>query len=134
MAKKVFDVVATVGKYTSKDGTEKKRYLNVGAAFEDDQGKLSIKLEAIPVGTEWSGWLSLYTPKEREQSPAPTPAPTIGYTPGSTKDGGFQDMDSDIPFLFNMNTVCDILGKPTSLWRAKYGKEMLLLRANQADC
>lgn len=69
MAKKVFDAVATVGKYTDKQGNEKKRYVNVGAAFEDDQGRLSIKLETIPVGPEWSGWISLYPPKERDASP-----------------------------------------------------------------
>lgn len=68
MARKVFDVVATVGKYTDKQGAEKKRYTNVGAAFEDDQGRLSIKLECIPVGPEWSGWLSLYPPKDRDQT------------------------------------------------------------------
>jgi len=103
MAKKVFDVVATVGKYTDKQtGAEKKRYLTCGAAFEDDQGRLSIKLEAVPVGSEWSGWLSLYTPKEREITPAQkahSEAKANGYQPGSTKDGGFKDMDDDlIPF------------------------------------
>lgn len=33
MARKVFDAVATVGKYTDKQGNEKKRFVNVGAAF-----------------------------------------------------------------------------------------------------
>ena len=52
-------VVATVGTYV-KDGQEKKRYLTVGAGFTDDQGRQSIKLDALPVHPEWSGWLSLY--------------------------------------------------------------------------
>ena len=70
MARKIYDVVATVGKYTDKQGNEKKRYVNVGAVFENDQGQMSIKLETIPVGPEWSGWLSMYEPKERTAAPS----------------------------------------------------------------
>jgi hypothetical protein len=61
--KKKYDAVATVGKYTAKDGTEKKRYLTVGAVFESDEGKLSLKLEGVPVSPDWSGWISFYEPK-----------------------------------------------------------------------
>ena len=54
-------IVATVGKYNDRTtGEEKKRYLTVGTAFTDDQGRISLKLEAMPVTPEWSGWLSLY--------------------------------------------------------------------------
>lgn len=94
MARKVFDVVATVGKYTDKQGNEKKRYTNVGAVFEDDQGRLSIKLETIPVGPEWSGWISLYPPKERD-------AATVTEH-SAAKANAFQkqpiDVDEDIQF------------------------------------
>lgn len=93
MAKKVFDAVATVGKYTDKQGNEKKRFVNVGAAFEDDQGRLSIKLETIPVGPEWSGWISLYPPKERDASPVTEHS--------AAKANAYQkqdDVDSDIQF------------------------------------
>ena len=48
-------------------------------------------------------------------------------------DGGLAEMDDDIPFLFNMNTLCDTIGQPLSLWRARYGKGLSVLRANQAD-
>ena len=50
MAKKVFDAVATVGEYKDKNGDTKKRYVNVGAVFENDNGQMSFKLETIPVG------------------------------------------------------------------------------------
>ena len=93
MAKKVFDVVATVGKYTDRNGQEKKRYVNVGAAFENDKGQLSIKIETIPVGPEWSGWLSLYEPKERSQG---QPA-AIGSAPAAAPAAG-GDFSDDIPF------------------------------------
>jgi hypothetical protein len=97
MPKKIFDAVASVGEYTDKQGQTKKRYVNIGAVFESDDGKyMSLKLESIPVGPNWSGWVSFFEPKQREASPAP--APTAGYAPGSTKDGGFGGMDDDIPF------------------------------------
>lgn len=92
MAKKVFDVVATVGEYTDRSGATKKRYLNVGAAFSNDQGQLSIKLECVPVGPNWSGWLSLYEPRDRTQSaPAQSAAPAAA--PRATAPE-----DDDIPF------------------------------------
>jgi len=61
--KKKYDAVATVGKYTAKDGSEKKRYLTVGAVFEGEGGKLSLKLDGMPVSPDWSGWISFYEPK-----------------------------------------------------------------------
>ena len=62
--KKTHDIVATVGKYTDREGTEKKRYIKIGVMFEDDQGRQSLKVDAFPCSPEWSGWLSLY-PVER---------------------------------------------------------------------
>lgn len=68
MAKK-FDVVASVGEYTNQQGETKKRFFNMGAAFETDKG-LSIKIESIPVG--WNGWANLYPPKDTGGKPAET--------------------------------------------------------------
>lgn len=76
MAKKVFDAVATVGEYKDKNGDTKKRYVNVGAVFENDNGQMSFKLETIPVGPNWSGWISFYEPKtNNSKSTAGTPKP-----------------------------------------------------------
>lgn len=104
MAKKLFDAVASVGTYTDRNGQEKKRYVNVGAVFESDDGKyMSLKLESIPVGPNWSGWISFFEPKPRELSPAQqqhSEAKANGYQPdpNSKMAGGFDTMDSDIPF------------------------------------
>lgn len=105
MPKKIYDAVASVGEYTDRNGATKKRYVNIGAVFESDDGKyMSLKLESIPVGPNWSGWVSFFVPKERDQpqqSPAQqahSEAKANGYQAGSTKDGGFDDMNSDIPF------------------------------------
>ena len=56
--RKVYDAVATVGEYKDREtGETKKRRVTVGAVFEDDEGRLSMKLETVPIGKEWSGWL-----------------------------------------------------------------------------
>jgi len=60
------EVVATIGEYTDAQGQTKKRYINIGSAFTDDQGRISIKLDAVPVSPEWSGWVSLYALKDKE--------------------------------------------------------------------
>lgn len=51
--------------YQASDGTTKKRYTKIGAAFTSDQGKISIKLEYVPVA---SGpvWLSLMEPRPKQ--------------------------------------------------------------------
>lgn len=67
------DVVATIGTYKDRDGNEKKRYQNCGSVFTDDEGRQSIKLDAIPVSPDWSGWLSLY-PVERKAAHQVPPA------------------------------------------------------------
>ena len=89
--KKTHDVVATVGTYKDRDGNEKKRYVNCGSAFLDDSGRMSIKLETIPVSPEWSGWISLYAVEKRD---APAPAPATDRYRGAP--GGLDG--EDIPF------------------------------------
>lgn len=71
--KKKFDAVATVGKYTDKQGNEKKRYVTVGAVFQDDQGRMSLKLDAVPCSPDWSGWISFYEPQQRDTAPRQQP-------------------------------------------------------------
>ena len=74
------DIVASNGEYTDpRTGERKKRYITIGKGFTDDQGRISAKLDSIPVGPDWSGWISLYPPRDREtsgqrQRDAPTPA------------------------------------------------------------
>lgn len=82
--RKTHDVIATVGTYKDKKtGQERKRWANCGAAFTDDQGRISIKLDSIPVSPDWSGFLSL---KEVEDGGAGRPRG--GYS------GGREDHDN----------------------------------------
>ena len=62
-----FDVVA--GRpYTTRDGEEKKQWINVGRMTEWDDGGFSIELHAIPTGNWFDGRLSCFEPKPREGS------------------------------------------------------------------
>ena len=54
------DVLATVGEYTAADGTKKKSYQKCGKLFTYDDGGMSLKLDVVPVGPGWSGWLSIF--------------------------------------------------------------------------
>ncbi len=57
--KKKYDAVVTLGEYTDKTtGQKVKRYLTIGVVFESDYGRLSMKLDALPVVPDWSGYIS----------------------------------------------------------------------------
>ena len=81
-------VVATVGQYTDANGQAKNRYVTVGKAFIRDDKSVSIKVDAMPVGPEFSGWLNLYDLDEDRQGQAPARAPA----PAPAVE------DSDLPF------------------------------------
>jgi hypothetical protein len=48
--------------------SDKKRWIKIGAAFTDEQGRLSIKLDCVPLGVDPARgcWLSLFEAKPRE--------------------------------------------------------------------
>lgn len=89
MAQKIFDAVAIVGKYTDRQGNEKSRYVTVGAVFENDKKQMSLKIESLPVGGEWNGWVSFYTPKESQPRQDAKPAKQGEY---------LGDLEDSIPF------------------------------------
>lgn len=62
---KAGDLVASVGKFKDAEGREAKRWCKVGVLMRDEQtGRMSIKLEAIPICPEWSGWLAVHNVAE----------------------------------------------------------------------
>ncbi len=71
---KIKDAIAVVGEY-NKGGEVKKRYQNVGALFQRDDGSFSMKLESLPLSADWNGWLNFYDPynkregQEQQQQP-----------------------------------------------------------------
>lgn len=94
MSAPTHDVVATIGEYTDRDGNKKKRYLTCGKCFTDDQGRQSLKIDAIP-GPGWSGWLSLYPVEKQAPRQAPDPRTQRSAAAPPPDDDG---ADDDIPF------------------------------------
>lgn len=80
--KPIKKAVATVGKYT-KNGQEKNRYLTIGQVMQRDDGSMCLKLDSVPVGPEFSGWINFYDLDNSNQA-APQQASA--------------DVDSDLPF------------------------------------
>lgn len=64
--RKLGRIVAACGNYTDSEGNEKTRWTTLGALFEKDNGKMSLKLESMPVGTEWDGWASVFPDDEEK--------------------------------------------------------------------
>jgi hypothetical protein len=75
----LYEVTAAGEKYTAKDGTEKTKWIRIGSVIQTKSGKMSLKLETIPLN--WDGWASLMEPRED--------APKQRREPG---------MDDDLPF------------------------------------
>ena len=92
-SKYTHDAVATNGAYRDKSGETKKRYLNIGKCFTDEDGRQSIKLDTIPVGPEWSGWISLYPAKPYDGQRQPAPLP-----PKQDTHQAQPEEEDDIPF------------------------------------
>lgn len=94
-----YEAVATIGKYKDKQtGEDRKQFLKVGTVFESEDGRLSLKLDAVPCSPEWSGFISFYEPKrdagpgqahEQRRQSAGMPA-----APAATND----HEDEDLPF------------------------------------
>lgn len=67
--------VAVTGTYTDRSGAEKKRYTNVGTLFQYDDGGFALKLDSVPVGQGWSGFVSFYDIEDRDAKASGERAP-----------------------------------------------------------
>lgn len=83
---KRYDVVAA-RPYTTKDGEEKKQWINVGRATAWDDGGISLELHAIPVGGWFDGKLNLFEPKPKDgEAPKPQRPNRGGDAPPANDD------------------------------------------------
>jgi hypothetical protein len=93
MATKIKNLVASNGTYRNAAGEEKSRWLTVGGMFQDGN-KTTIKIDSIPAGKEWNGWLSIVDLPVPDERPQPSrQAPRQGQ-----QRSQFEGMDDDIPF------------------------------------
>lgn len=64
MTQKHYDIVAVTGEYQDDNGETKKRYLNVGAILENDNGKFIVLEKWYNHAASENKFLSLFKPKE----------------------------------------------------------------------
>ena len=95
MAQATHDAVATIGKYKDSEGNEKKRYMNVGVVFTSPEGNMSLKLNAVPVGPDWSGFISFYPKDDNQQPRQPRGAQ---QTEPALKNPPEEIVNKDLPF------------------------------------
>jgi hypothetical protein len=53
--------------YTTRDGQEKKSWINIGRATQWDDGGISLEFTSIPVGNWWDGRASLFEQDENKE-------------------------------------------------------------------
>ena len=96
--RKAYDAVATVGTYTdSETGQEKKRRLNVGVVLKDDQtGRMCMKLDALPVSKDWSGFIDFFEPNQERGGRPPQQQRTQQHQ--QQPEAQPEAFDDDIPF------------------------------------
>lgn len=94
--KKLYDAAVAVREYTTRDGTQKKQWANVGSVLQFEDGGLCLILDKHfnPAGVPGDGGvrISFFDPRPRDDppTPAPTPAPRSAQTVAPLAD--------DIPF------------------------------------
>ena len=85
------DIMFPTGKYQTREGEEKTRWLKCGVLMQNAEGNYRIKLEAMPLGVEPDGaWFAVFE-KERAQPAAPARPPAKDLV------GGY-DPDDQMPF------------------------------------
>ena len=71
MATFMGDMVVKVGEFQTPEGQTKSRYLKIGSWFQDDQGRISCKILAMPLvpdaQTGIGVWVSLMHKQEGDQ-------------------------------------------------------------------
>ncbi len=83
--------------YTTRDGEQKKQWVNLGRAVKWDDGGISLEFTSMPVGNWWDGKASLFVQDEqsggqrqggnRQQSQGQRQAPAQSTTsPGDYTD------------------------------------------------
>jgi hypothetical protein len=84
MAQYIGDICVSDGEYTDQQGQLKKRWQKVGAAFKNEYGKISFKLDYMPMSNDFSGWFNIFEKDQQntmQQNPAPVSfgQPSTGF-------------------------------------------------------
>ena len=82
--KKIGSLMAANGKY-QKDGQEKTSWFRCGTLFENN-GKYVVKLDGVPVGTQFEGWLQVFPDKPPHEAAGDTHRQQARSTAGLSPD------------------------------------------------
>ena len=95
--KKRFDVM--YGEKYGDPNEPKTAWKRAGTLFQDeDTGRMSIKLDMIPVGRYFDGWLSVFEPRDKD-APNTTPPAGDSSDPVPPAENDEKPIDlSEIPF------------------------------------
>lgn len=96
MSRIAYEMHATVSEWTDQaTGKRCRRTVQIGTVFEHESGRLSARLELVPVLPGWSGFVAFrpVLPPGRRMPPGMPDAPPI---PDEQPAG--PDPDDDIPF------------------------------------
>mgnify|MGYP003113616450 CR=1 FL=1 len=58
--RRIKNAVAANGEYTDKDGNVKTRWIQCGGLLEKDNGDLVLKLDSVPIGNTFEGWINFF--------------------------------------------------------------------------
>jgi hypothetical protein len=83
--KKQFDIKYAARDYQTSDGSRKTYWSQHGSMWIDENGSVTIKLDSIPVGEKWTGYMKAFPTKTREQKTQYDGLPV-------------DDFDKEIPF------------------------------------
>jgi hypothetical protein len=71
MARKIYQLMATISEWQNKQtGRKCRQTVSIGSVFEHPGGKLSARLQLLPVHSGWSGWLAFQPCTGPEEAPA----------------------------------------------------------------
>lgn len=91
MSKVIKEITVITGTYTNAKGEKKNRYQNIGSIIETKNGPM-LKIDVVPLKEGgWDGWAYINEPRERDDQPQPR------QSRQAPRDGGFDDMDNDLP-------------------------------------
>lgn len=99
---KVYDLVAVCGEYRdSTAGKNKRRYINCGAVFRNDDGSMWATLDSVPMHRDWDGKFQFFEPRSRGQSRGASghaPAPDRSESQPAASAQSQKEFEDDIPF------------------------------------
>lgn len=73
MNRRRYELIATTGEWTDGNGQKHKKTAVIGTVFESPNGKLSARIELIPILPSWSGFVAFREVQPSARTPEQDP-------------------------------------------------------------